>query len=179
MKTIRIGRGHDNDVVLQDISVSRYHCQLMQYEDGSVVICDCGSSNGTFVNGRRIKGNTRLERSDSVRLGNVDFQWTSSVQTPHYQEPPTMYIPQESNIEPEPPRAYVPYEQQTTNRGKKKKGDVDYHSVNEIKVNYNEGGFGRKFAQSSGKSAGEIVGCFIGVLIVIAIIVVALIATSK
>ena len=62
---------------------------------------------------------------------------------------------------------------------KKKKGDVDYHSVNEIKVNYNEGGFGRKFAQSSGKSAGEIVGCFIGVLIVIAIIVVALIATSK
>lgn len=120
MKTIRIGRGHDNDVVLQDISVSRYHCQLMQYEDGSVVICDCGSSNGTFVNGRRIKGNTRLERSDSVRLGNVDFQWTSSVQTPHYQEPPTMYIPQESYIEPEPPRAYVPYEQQTTNRGKKK-----------------------------------------------------------
>lgn len=180
MRTIRIGRGHDNDVVLQDISVSRCHCQLIQYEDGSVIICDCGSSNGTFVNGRRIKGNTRLERSDSVRLGNVDFQWTSCVQTPRYQEPSTMYIPHESYIEPESPRAYVPYKQKTTNKSKKKKRDVDYHSVNEIKVNYNEGGFGRKFAQSSGKSAGEIVGCFIGVLIVIAIIVVVvMIATSK
>jgi hypothetical protein len=42
--------------------------------------------------------------------------------------------------------------------------------VKNINVNYNEGGFGRKFAQGAGGCAGNVVGCFIGIIIVLVII---------
>lgn len=161
MKTIRIGRGHDNDIVVEDISVSIYHCQLTQYDDGRVVICDCGSSNGTFVNGQRIREKTQLNWSDFVRVGNIAFQWTSCVQAPGYQEPPMTSIPREKT-------------QADSSTRKREEDNVDYHIVNDVNYNYNEGGFGRQFGQSAGKGAGVTVGCFIGVIIVIIIIVAAL-----
>lgn len=160
MRTIKVGRGQDNDVVLQDSCVSRHHCQLTQYDDSSVIIADCGSTNGTFVNGRRISGNTMLKWSDSVKLGNMPFQWTSYVNAPRYKEPQTTFIPHDNYAEPTP--------RKSKNKGK----DVDYHSVNDVNINYNEGGFGRKFGQAAGDSAGNIVGCFLGFVIVIVIIAV-------
>lgn len=52
-------------------SVSRKHCEL-KIDDGEVVIADLGSSNGTFVNGKRVK-QTELAPGDLLSVGPVVF----------------------------------------------------------------------------------------------------------
>jgi DNA-binding NtrC family response regulator len=51
---IRIGSMEDNDVVLGDDTVSRYHCRIAQ-EDNGYVLLDQRSTNGTFINKVRIR----------------------------------------------------------------------------------------------------------------------------
>jgi ABC-type multidrug transport system ATPase subunit/pSer/pThr/pTyr-binding forkhead associated (FHA) protein len=51
---LRIGRASDNDVVVPDLSVSRYHAELRRGGDGGFEIVDLDSYNGTFVDGQRI-----------------------------------------------------------------------------------------------------------------------------
>ncbi|HWO19329.1 MAG TPA: sigma 54-interacting transcriptional regulator [Kofleriaceae bacterium] len=51
---IRIGSMDDNDVVLSDDTVSRYHCKIVQ-EDSGYVLLDQRSTNGTFVNKVRVR----------------------------------------------------------------------------------------------------------------------------
>ena len=75
MKVITIGRGSRNDVRLADSKVSRVHCQIIQYDNGSFAIADFNSTNGTFVNGRRVYGTTPLKKSDQVVVGQTNIQW--------------------------------------------------------------------------------------------------------
>jgi len=64
-----IGRAEDNDVVLAaDGQVSRVHAVLDRLGAGWS-IRDVGSSNGTFVNGRRLAGETVLDPGDEIRVG--------------------------------------------------------------------------------------------------------------
>src|SRR5688572_33409378 len=51
---IRIGAMEDNDMVVGDDTVSRYHCKIIQ-EDNAYVLVDLGSTNGTFINKVRIR----------------------------------------------------------------------------------------------------------------------------
>ena len=51
---ITIGTVADNDVVIEDETVSRHHCRIVQ-EDDDYVLVDPGSTNGTFINGVRIR----------------------------------------------------------------------------------------------------------------------------
>ncbi|HEY4241539.1 MAG TPA: sigma 54-interacting transcriptional regulator [Kofleriaceae bacterium] len=51
---IRIGSMEDNDVVLSDDTVSRYHCRIVQ-EDTGYALVDQRSTNGTFVNKVRVR----------------------------------------------------------------------------------------------------------------------------
>merc|ERR1711879_544975 len=51
-RSVSIGKGHENDVVVNDELVSRSHC-LLEFHKGSVYVCDV-STNGTFINGKRI-----------------------------------------------------------------------------------------------------------------------------
>ena len=55
-RKVQIGRGRDNDIVLDDAQkgVSRTHAEL-RYENGRYVIVDLQSQNGTWVNGRRVE----------------------------------------------------------------------------------------------------------------------------
>lgn len=62
-----IGRRDSCDIVLPDGSVSRRHARLEPHKEGWV-ITDLGSSNGTFVNGVRIRS-TSLSPGDTVKLG--------------------------------------------------------------------------------------------------------------
>jgi len=55
----RLGRAADNTVQLPDPSISRYHAFLGADEEGIVRLNDMGSTNGTFLNGRRLPENTR------------------------------------------------------------------------------------------------------------------------
>ncbi|MGW6915117.1 FHA domain-containing protein [Kitasatospora sp. NPDC054939] len=53
--TVRIGRAPDNDLVLQDLVVSRHHAELRSLPDGAHEIVDLGSHNGTYLNGRPVQ----------------------------------------------------------------------------------------------------------------------------
>jgi ABC-type multidrug transport system ATPase subunit len=64
-----IGRGRDCDLALDDSQISRQHATIYKDRDGSVLIKDMGSANGTFVNGRRIQKPTRLAADTPVFMG--------------------------------------------------------------------------------------------------------------
>jgi pSer/pThr/pTyr-binding forkhead associated (FHA) protein len=65
-----IGRGAHNDVVLPDESVSDAHAKLQKREAGWYVV-DMGSTNGTYVGGRRVETEYRLEGAPDLRFGGV------------------------------------------------------------------------------------------------------------
>ena len=53
-KTVtKMGRSEDNDVVIKEDSISREHA-VIRYEEGEFIIHDLNSSNGTFINHRKI-----------------------------------------------------------------------------------------------------------------------------
>lgn len=64
-----VGRDLQNDIVVADVEVSRRHARLIRQADGSYLIEDLGSTNGTFVNGRRVAGQQALKRGDVIMLG--------------------------------------------------------------------------------------------------------------
>jgi len=66
-----IGRHSGNRVHIQDPSVSKNHCHVTMDANNMCFIEDRLSTNGTFVNNRRIKGKTALYPGDEIRLGNV------------------------------------------------------------------------------------------------------------
>ena len=74
MQTLSIGRDASNNVVLNDNMVSRHHAQLIIMDNGQVMIKDLGSSNGTFVNGKKI-AETYLNAGDVVKCGGTFVNW--------------------------------------------------------------------------------------------------------
>ncbi len=75
---ITVGSAPDNDVVLDDRTVSRLHA-LFERLPGGWTVRDLGSRNGTFLNGARISELTVLRSGDRVRLGSSEatFHGTS------------------------------------------------------------------------------------------------------
>jgi pSer/pThr/pTyr-binding forkhead associated (FHA) protein len=67
-----VGRGAHNDIIVSDESVSDSHAKLQRREDGWYVV-DMGSTNGTYVGGRRIEGEAALVGAPDVRFGGVKF----------------------------------------------------------------------------------------------------------
>ena len=65
---IRIGKANDNDFVVNDVHVSRYHARLIRDENGRLFIEDTDSANGTYVNGDRVI-KKRVTPSDVIMLG--------------------------------------------------------------------------------------------------------------
>jgi len=66
--SVFIGRQEECDLVLEDLKVSRRHA-VLAYREGEYSLDDLGSTNGTFVNGRRI-GRTKIVPGDRVTVGN-------------------------------------------------------------------------------------------------------------
>jgi FHA domain len=69
---VAIGR-QDADLVVEDPEVSRRHAVLRR-SDGSVVVEDLDSTNGTFVNGERIHSPIRVGPGDQVRVGRTTLE---------------------------------------------------------------------------------------------------------
>ena len=67
-----VGRTQENEVTITDNSVSRRHALIDRKDDGSYVISDQGSSNGTFVKGKRLKGAMRAWHGDKIAFGKVE-----------------------------------------------------------------------------------------------------------
>jgi cytochrome P450 / NADPH-cytochrome P450 reductase len=70
--TLRIGRAPDNDIVVSDPDVSRYHAELRNVA-GAYRIVDLGSVNGTFANGQRVTA-AELADGDFVGIGSATFR---------------------------------------------------------------------------------------------------------
>ena len=71
---LTIGRGGQNDIVLDgDDFASARHARIESRRDG-VWVTDLGSTNGTFVNGSRLEGATRLSSGDVLRVGETDLR---------------------------------------------------------------------------------------------------------
>jgi hypothetical protein len=63
-----IGRAPDNDVVVQDSYVSRRHCAIVVHTGDGFELHDIASKNGTYLNGRRLEGPTKLHPGDEIRV---------------------------------------------------------------------------------------------------------------
>ncbi len=68
-----IGRGQECNIRPQSSLVSRKHCLILLGEQ-SATVEDCGSTNGTFLNDRRITERCELHDDDRLRVGMLDFQ---------------------------------------------------------------------------------------------------------
>jgi len=68
-KSAVLGRHHDCEIQLLDVSVSKHHAQLTQTEHG-YELSDLGSRNGVFVNGSRIEVPKLLVTNDVISIGN-------------------------------------------------------------------------------------------------------------
>ncbi|MER5836048.1 FHA domain-containing protein [Streptomyces sp. NPDC002130] len=71
-RTVRIGRATDNDLVIDDLVVSRRHAELRALADGTYEITDLGSHNGTYLNGSRVTS-APVGPGDIVGIGHSAF----------------------------------------------------------------------------------------------------------
>jgi len=65
-----IGRGDHNDISIRDESISDSHAKLQKRGDGWWIV-DQGSTNGTYVGGRRVNGEQRIEGAPDIRFGGI------------------------------------------------------------------------------------------------------------
>jgi hypothetical protein len=70
---IKIGRQLDNDIIVEDKRVSRYHAQIKYQSDGQFTIYDLGSTNGITVNGTPHLRQHTLRSRDRFTIGSYDF----------------------------------------------------------------------------------------------------------
>jgi two-component system cell cycle response regulator len=75
-KVLRIGRESANDIVLDDVGVSRTHARIERRADGWVLM-DVGSTNGTLLNNQKLSRIRALENGDQLRFGSVILKYLS------------------------------------------------------------------------------------------------------
>jgi hypothetical protein len=73
---ITLGRTQNNDVVVSDTSISKFHAFFRAIEDGGIELADAGSRNGSYVGTHRLVKNqaVRVKAGDRVRFARLSFQ---------------------------------------------------------------------------------------------------------
>lgn len=69
---VLIGRSHSSDIVVNDKKASRNHVRIL-YNNGSYLIEDLNSRNGTMVNGKKVSGRSSLYPGDMIKIGNCEL----------------------------------------------------------------------------------------------------------
>jgi len=82
----RVGRGPDNDIQIEDDSVSSHHCEI-SIENGLTRIRDLGSTNGTFIDGCPVQ-DSPLRPGQRLQLGSFELSYDSAVRV-RVAAPPT------------------------------------------------------------------------------------------
>ena len=75
LNVLKIGAGENNDLMINDPTVSSTHCMILRNKENNYSILDLHSKNGTFVNGICVKEAT-LRNGDKIKLGNAEFTFS-------------------------------------------------------------------------------------------------------
>jgi pSer/pThr/pTyr-binding forkhead associated (FHA) protein len=67
-QTVTIGRGQECDISIDNTAISRQHISL-SLQNGAYFLSDLGSTNGSFVNGKKIETNELLAETDTITFG--------------------------------------------------------------------------------------------------------------
>lgn len=91
MRLISIGSSSQAQIVLNSQYVSGYHAELLQLDNGDMLLVDKGSRNGTFVNGTRIspEKEVTVTRNDTIMFADQVLNWSMV---------PALQIPDKENI---------------------------------------------------------------------------------
>lgn len=89
---LTFGRSAENDLVVQDIEASRFHCKILP-ENERLIVVDLESTNGTFLNGKRVSGSSELHDGDAIRIGQLEFFVELLSPTPSVESPTIAEIP--------------------------------------------------------------------------------------
>ena len=69
-----MGRGDQAEIRLEDPFASSRHARLLR-QGGVMVLEDLGSTNGTYLNGRQLRGAEQLKISDLIRIGDSEYRY--------------------------------------------------------------------------------------------------------
>lgn len=77
---VLLGRTGDNDVAIPEYSISKRHC-FFEFQPGHIFVCDCGSTNGTLLNGKKLepKVSVQLDGGELITLGRYAFMFQTAV----------------------------------------------------------------------------------------------------
>lgn len=75
---LSIGRHSENDIVVDDTTVSRFHAKLI-IKNKTCYIENISGRNGVFINGVRITSIRKLDELDVVRLGGYLLNWKNQL----------------------------------------------------------------------------------------------------
>ena len=105
-KSIKIGRGTDNDIDLDDVNISRKHAALVRSKD-SYALENFGRS-GTLLNGKPLTRRTVLKHNDVIRIGKAEFKFrllAEAIQElQDTLEPKAPAVTETETFRPEPPK---------------------------------------------------------------------------
>ena len=73
----RIGRSLDNEMTISDSSMSRRHAEIHRYNNGKFVLFDLGSTNGVYVNNKKIE-KKKIKEGDIIEIGDAFFRFTQN-----------------------------------------------------------------------------------------------------
>lgn len=86
MRLITIGRSKSSTICINNEYVSSNHAQLLMLDNGEILLTDCGSLHGTYVNGRRIEPHVEVpvKKGDKIDFDKAPLNWAAipSIQLP-------------------------------------------------------------------------------------------------
>jgi len=75
--TSTLGRRNDNDIVFDNLAVSGHHCVFERQGPDEFFVEDLSSTNGTFVNNRRVR-RQRLKEGDVVAVADIELAFVAA-----------------------------------------------------------------------------------------------------
>src|ERR1700704_295782 len=82
---INVGRVQGNDLMLPKGNVSKHHARLL-FRDGRFIVTDLKSTNGTYVNGRKISQATIVREGDKIYIGDFVLRLETGQKAAPYTE---------------------------------------------------------------------------------------------
>ncbi|HBC97961.1 MAG TPA: hypothetical protein DC034_14365 [Clostridium sp.] len=74
-REITVGRKNDNQLVLEDPYASGHHARIYIRNGKDCILEDLESTNGTLLNGKKLRGKHYLNSGDEIRIGNTSFKF--------------------------------------------------------------------------------------------------------